>query len=111
MTGRGAVPAAVVVTACVAAFVTGHLVLLVAGAAVAVVVTFGAVLLLRRFMVCDGKARLADPAARRPSRAVTKAQAAGALPAPPRRAIEAPRRLLTGRVVPPAERDWRGGAW
>ncbi len=72
----------------VATFLVAHLVLFAGGPAAVVALTAGAVLWLRRFAAPEGRARLADPAARRPSRAA--ARPLRALPARPRRAIEAP---------------------
>jgi hypothetical protein len=101
--------AALVITGCVVAFVGAHLVLLAAGAVAVAAGSLGAVLRLRRFMVPEGRARLADPACRRPSRAAVTARPVRALPARQRRAIEAPHRVLTGRVIPAGEREPRGG--
>jgi hypothetical protein len=72
----------------VAAFVAAHLLVLAGGPAAVLAGTVGAVLWLRRFSVPQGRGRLADPAARQPSRADMTARA---VPARPRRAIEASR--------------------
>ncbi|MGI8446642.1 MAG: hypothetical protein ACR2MP_05550, partial [Streptosporangiaceae bacterium] len=65
---------AVVAAGAVVAFVAAHLMLLAAGAVAVAAGTLGVVLWLRRFMIPEGRVRLADPAARRASRAVMTAR-------------------------------------
>jgi hypothetical protein len=72
----------------VAAFIAAHLLLLAGGPAAVLAGTVGTVLWLRRYCVPQGREQLADPAARQPSRADMTARA---VPARPRRAIEASR--------------------
>jgi hypothetical protein len=69
---------------------------IMAGAGAVLALTALVVAILCRWMVPEGRARLADPAQRRPSRADVPAVPPRALPAGTRRAIEAPRDKPSG---------------